>query len=78
MLYSTSSYDGQLKFDDSAYYVKKAVVCNKPWIHGNVSDIEDRLSCMDAFCGSGLHSGTVTVYSSYFLLGRNIMDKRGG
>lgn len=23
MLYSTSSYDGQLKFDDSAYYVKK-------------------------------------------------------
>ena len=22
MLYSTSSYDGQLKFDDSAYYVK--------------------------------------------------------
>ena len=23
ILYSTSSYDGQLKFDDSAYYVKK-------------------------------------------------------
>ena len=40
MLYSTSSYDGQLKFDDSAYY-EKAVVCNKPRIHGNVSDIQN-------------------------------------
>ena len=41
MLYSTSSYDGQLKFDDSRILCEKAVVCNKPRIHGNVSDIED-------------------------------------
>lgn len=41
MLYSTSSYDGQLKIRRQCILCEKAVVCNKPRIHGNVSDIED-------------------------------------
>ena len=38
VLYSTSAYNGRVKFADSAYYLRKQF-CDQPWTDGHVSGV---------------------------------------
>ena len=53
ILYSTSAYNGKLKFQDSFYYLKKQIFANASWNSRYVDHRQSGLSCLEKMVSTG-------------------------
>ena len=64
ILYSTSAYNGEVKFQGRFLLSEKTIVCRRSWYCRHVRGGQGGLSFLEEACGAGISGGASSVRGS--------------